>query len=199
MKICAIVGSSMAGGNTDSLTDAFLRGAAEYGHTAVKFCLGQTHVEPCLGCNACREKHICVQKDDFSQIVAAFTDCDIVVLATPIYFWGMSAQLKAVIDRMYSLGEKDPRGYFKYPYKHCVLLATAADTDRHFWVFESLIQYYERLTNYLRWTSFGILAVGSCGGTVVPRRIGETSNIEKGYEFGKQIGRRMAEEIERQP
>lgn len=141
MKFFAIVGSGRVGGNTDRLTDAFLKGAAERGHQIAKLHLGETEVRPCLGCNACAQDGVCIQADGMERLLPAFLDCDVVVLATPVYFWGISAQLKAAIDRLYALGEKDPKGYYRYPQKRCVLLATAADSDRHFWTFE-LVEHY---------------------------------------------------------
>lgn len=115
MKILMIVGSSRVGGNTDQLADAVLKGAAEHGHEITKLHLGTTKVKPCLGCNVCVTTDACVQKDGMLEIAPAFLDCDAVVFATPLYFWGISAQMKAVIDRLYALGAKDPKGYFKYP------------------------------------------------------------------------------------
>ena len=108
MKLLAIVGSGRTGGNTDRLTDAFLQGAAACGHQTVKFHLGETEVRPCLGCNACAGGGGCVQDDGMRELLPAFLDCDAAVLATPVYFWGFSAQLKAFVDRRYALGENDP-------------------------------------------------------------------------------------------
>ena len=193
MKICAVVGSSKINGNTDKVTEAFLRGVGEVGNETVKIHLGQTKIEPCLGCNCCTDGNGCRQKDGFAFFAEKFLDCDVIVFATPLYFWGISAQLKAVIDRMYSLGEKDPKGYFKYPCKKCVLIATAADSARHFWAFEMLEQYYHRLVKYFRWTDLGIFEAGSCGGTAVPRRLEETDAEERAYQFGKKLGMQIKE------
>ena len=188
MKFFAIVGSGRVGGNTDRLTDAFLKGAAERGHQIAKLHLGETEVRPCLGCNACAQDGVCIQADGMERLLPAFLDCDVVVLATPVYFWGISAQLKAVIDRFYALGEKDPKGYYRYPQKRCVLLATAADSDRHFWTFELVEHYYRRLARYLRWTDLGILTAGGCGGTAVPRCIEDTDHLQRAYRFGQSVG-----------
>lgn len=188
MKILAVVGSSKVNGNTEKLVDAFSRGAEEKGHSVTKLHLGKTHINPCLGCNACQAGKGCVQKDGFEAFLPAFLDCDVIVLSTPLYFWSISAQLKALIDRFYCLGEKDPKGYyFKYPQKKSILLATAADSARHFWAFELVEQFYRRLVKYMRWTDLGTLLAYSCGGTAVERRIDETSSLERAYEFGKQI------------
>ena len=100
MKFFAIVGSGRVGGNTDRLTDAFLKGAAERGHQIAKLHLGETEVRPCLGCNACAQDGVCIQADGMERLLPAFLDCDVVVLATPVYFYTMCAQMKALIDEL---------------------------------------------------------------------------------------------------
>lgn len=190
MKLCVVIGSGKVGGNTEQLADAFIRGAQEAGHEAVKLHLGKLKVGPCLGCNACKTEGSCVQRDDFPTFLEAFLACDALVLTTPLYFWGISAQLKAVIDRLYSIGEKDPKGYyFLYPKKKCAMLCTGADSSRHFWAFEEVEHYYRRLVNYMGWTDLGFYAASSCGGSgVLPRRIKETAHLQRAYEFGKRLG-----------
>ncbi len=186
MKLCVVIGSGRVGGNTEQLADAFIKGAEEAGHEAVKIHLGKVKIGPCLGCNGCVAGGACVQKDDFPLFARAFLDCDALVLTTPLYFWGISGQLKSLIDRIYSIGEKDPKGYFKYPMKKCAMLCTAADSDRHFWAFELVEQYYRRLVNYMHWEDLGLLAAGGCGGSgTFPRRIEETPHLQRAYEFGK--------------
>lgn len=146
---------------------------------------GELELRPCLGCNGCAAGNGCVQKDDMGQVLDALLECDVVALASPLYFWSISAQLKMVIDRLYALGRVSPRGYYEYPRKKCVLLATSADVDGHFWPFELVEQYYRRLTRYLRWTDLGILTAGGCGGTVVPRCIEKTPHLQRAYDFGR--------------
>ncbi|MCI6886416.1 MAG: flavodoxin family protein [Lachnospiraceae bacterium] len=187
MNILIVVGSARMQGNTDKLAEAFGKGAMENGHQVTRIHLGKTRINPCLGCNVCRKESGCVQKDGFQEFASAFLTSDVVVLATPLYFWGMSAQLKAVIDRLYSLGRADPKGYYRYPVKKSVLLVTAADTEKHFWVFESVEQYYRRLVRYLRWIDLGVLMAGNCGGTKSDRCIGETGYLEQAYEFGRHL------------
>ncbi|WP_251446211.1 flavodoxin family protein [Vermiculatibacterium agrestimuris] len=188
MKLCVVIGAGKVGGNTEQLADAFIKGAQEAGHEAVKLHLGKLKIGPCLGCNACTKGIPCVQKDDFHLFAEAFSACDAVIWTTPLYFWGISAQLKALIDRLYSIGEKDPKGYyFLYPAKKCAMLITGADSDRHFWAFELVEHYYRRLVKYMRWTDLGFLAAGGCGGSAFPRCIEKTPHLQRAYEFGKQL------------
>lgn len=143
-------------------------------------------VRPCMGCNHCRSGAGCAIDDDMQKIYEEFLSADCVVFATPLYFWTMSGQMKCVIDRLYALGE-DSRSYFSYPKKKCALLATAADTERHFWVFESLDNYYSRLVRFMQWENVGTLMVGSCGGTKQQRRIEETSALDRARVFGASL------------
>lgn len=189
MKILAVVGSSKVNGNTDKLVDSFIRGAEESGHEIVKVHLGKTVIHPCLGCNACKTTGNCVQKDGFEELLTAFQECDVIALSTPLYFWSISAQLKAVIDRLYCIGEKDPKGYyFLYPKKKSVLLATAADSPRHFWAFDLVEEFYRRLVKYMRWTDLGTVFAYACGGSgVMERCIENTPYLERAYELGKKL------------
>lgn len=184
MKILAMVGAAMTGGNTDKLTDAFIKGAHEAGHEVKKIHMGEVEIAPCLGCNICKKTGKCAISDDMEDIGKAFLECDMIVIATPLYFWTISAQTKTFIDRLYALGEKSPKGYYAYPIKKCALLATCADSDRHFWPFELVEQYYRRLVRYMKWEDMGMLTCGGCGGTVVDRCIQDTGHLEDAYQFG---------------
>ena len=122
-KIVVISGSPRKGGNCELLCDQFCRGAEEAGHEVEKVFLSGKKVEPCLACDYCqRNKGQCVQKDDAAEIVEAMMKSQAIVLATPVYFYNISAQLKTLIDRTYAnyLSIKDKKFY---------LFAAAADTN----------------------------------------------------------------------
>lgn len=102
-KVVLLSGSPRAAGNSSMLCDEFIRGAKEAGHEAEKILLPRKKIAGCLGCNACyRNDGACVQKDDMEEIKNKMLEADVIVLASPIYFYSMTAQLKAVIDRTYS-------------------------------------------------------------------------------------------------
>ena len=115
MKILIISGSPRKGGNTELLAEAFAKGAAEHHHVEI-VSVRDYNVNPCLGCNACfktngrsSESHPSsledgrvVQKDDMSPIYDKMNQADMLVIASPVYFYGISAQLKAVIDRFHN-------------------------------------------------------------------------------------------------
>lgn len=99
-KVLILSGSPRRSGNSDLLCDAFARGAAEAGHAVEKIRVAERRVAPCLGCYYCRSHEgACVQRDDMAEILQKMIDADVLVLASPVYFYSIDAQLKAVIDR----------------------------------------------------------------------------------------------------
>lgn len=189
-KILVVVGSSRKNGNTDKLADAFIKGAEETGHQAKKYFLGDKEVNGCLGCNICRYGKPCIQKDDFHEVIPDIKEADMIVFASPLYFWTISARLKAFIERFYCIAEEDvepPLGrYEKYPDKDCALLVTAE--DELFWTFEQAVSYYQfALVRYIGFHDKGMVLAGGCGGTNGKRMIEETKYLEEAYEFGRQV------------
>ena len=99
-KVLILSGSPRKGGNSDILCDEFLRGAQDAGHKAEKIRVAEKKVAPCSGCYYCSTHGgVCVHKDDMADILQKMIDADVIVLASPVYFYSISAQLKAVIDR----------------------------------------------------------------------------------------------------
>ncbi|MHB8997718.1 MAG: flavodoxin family protein [Armatimonadota bacterium] len=97
--VVGIEGSPRAGGNTEMLLDAALQGAAEKGADVVRFRLNELDIKPCQGCGGCDATGKCVINDDMSLIYSALENMDALVLSSPIYFGGVTAQTKAMIDR----------------------------------------------------------------------------------------------------
>lgn len=187
--ILVVVGSSHILGNTDTLANAFIEGAQASGHQVHKVFLGNKKVNGCLGCNACRFGKPCIQKDDMMEIYPLLEACDTIVLASPLYYWTISAKLKAFIERFYAISSEDenpPLGrYEKYPHKDSVLLLTAA--DNLFWTFEQAVSYYQfAIINYLGWSDKGMLLAGGCGGSQSKRYI-DPAYIKQAYEMGLHI------------
>ena len=137
-NILVIQGGGRPKGNTTQLIDSFVKGVADTGNTVEVISLMKNEVRGCLGCNACRYGKPCVQKDAFNELVPKIKAADCLVFASPLYFWTVSARIKAFIERFYCIAEEDPAPLFgryeKYPVKDCVLLMTAA--DNFFWTFE---------------------------------------------------------------
>ena len=98
-KVLILSGSPRKGGNSDLLCDEFMRGAKEAGHQVEKIRVQEKKVACCIACYACRNTGVCAIKDDMAEIMQKMIDCDVMVLASPVYFYSVDAQLKAVIDR----------------------------------------------------------------------------------------------------
>lgn len=123
MKVLALMGSPRKKANTDLLLDEYLKGVVSTNNDAVvnKIVLQEKKIACCTSCNGCKmlKSKRCVVKDDMQEIYPLIKEADVIVLATPIYWWSMSAQLKIFIDRLYGLEEKE-----LLKTKECVLLTT---------------------------------------------------------------------------
>jgi multimeric flavodoxin WrbA len=98
-RVLILSSSPRNGGNSDTLCDEFLKGAAASGHMAEKVFLGDVDLHFCTGCGACFRKARCPQKDDMPGLLAKMIEAEVIVMATPVYFYTMSAQMKMLIDR----------------------------------------------------------------------------------------------------
>ena len=96
MNLIAFHGSPRRGGNTELLLEAALRGA---GTEARVFKLNEMNIRPCQDCGACTETGVCIVEDDMAEVVVAIRGADRIILASPVFFMGLSAQVKAMVDR----------------------------------------------------------------------------------------------------
>ena len=107
MKLLAIVGSPRLKGNTNYLVDQALGEAAKLGAQTERLVLSQYEINPCLGHDDCATFDSCQQKDDAGWILEKFCEADGVILATPVYYYNVTAQMKVFIDRNYFLYKHD--------------------------------------------------------------------------------------------
>lgn len=106
MKI-AILNGSPRKGNTAAMVNAFAEGAREAGHEVDILHVGKMKIGGCLACEYCHGKGEgqCIQKDDMEQVMPAYKEADMVVFASPIYYFDMTAQISAAIQRVYAIGK----------------------------------------------------------------------------------------------
>lgn len=121
-NVLIISASPRKGGNSDTLCDEFMKGAIETGNQVDKIRLAELDIAYCSACYACKTKGHCVKQDDMEQVIAKMRNADVIVLATPVYFYTMCAQMKTMIDR--TLGGAQQTGLEN---KEFYLIATAAD------------------------------------------------------------------------
>lgn len=121
-KIVILNGSPRPRGNTAALIEAFTKGAEQAGNGVVRFDVCKMNIHPCLGCcgGGKNPESPCVQKDDMDAIYPHYKDADLVVLASPMYYWSLSGQLKCAFDRLFAVMELSPS--YENPVKDCVLL-----------------------------------------------------------------------------
>jgi flavin reductase len=175
MKILVITGSPRKNGNSNTLADHFIKGAKEAGHEVVRFDAAFKEVHPCIACNKCGMNGPCVFRDDFEFVRKHIVDAGLVAFATPMYYFGVSAQIKAVIDRFYAIN-----GQIHVP-KKAVLMMTYADNSKR--KESAIVNHYEVLLDYLGWTDAGQIAPG-----VWPvGAINRTKYPEQAYRLGKSI------------
>ena len=155
MKVLVLTGSPHAKGTTAALADAFCEGALAAGHQVDRFDTARMDINPCLGCMACRrEGGSCVRKDDMFQIWPALLEADVVVFVTPIYYFGMTAQLKAVIDRFFAVN-----GQLRESKKTAYMISVCGDAED--WVMDGLRVHFTNICRYLNWEEGGrLLAEG---------------------------------------
>ncbi len=121
-KVLILSGSPRIGGNSDRLCDEVYRGAADAGNQVEKICVATKNISPCTGCYYCQTHGKCVKDDDMTEVLEKIIDADVIVLSSPVYFYSICAQLKAVIDRTVArwLEVKDKEFYY---------IATCADEE----------------------------------------------------------------------
>lgn len=157
-KIVILNGSPRANGNTAALCSAFMGGAQTAGHIVTRFDLGTMKIHGCLGCmkGGKDPNSPCTQKDDMQKIYPVYREADIVVLASPMYYWNFSSQLKATFDRLFAVAELDSN--YANPKKDCLLLMAAEGNTADNW--KPIVNYYNALVSFLGWKDIGKVLAG---------------------------------------
>jgi len=157
-KILIVTGSPRTKGNTNLLADAFEEGALASGNLVYRFNAGKAQIKGCIGCRHCfLNNGECKQEDDMHQAYEHLRTCEVLVFASPIYFFDFSAQMKAFIDRLYcglsiySCSDKP------FAIKSSALLLVQELLDPS--VAESAIKVYQQTIAYVSWHNRGIILV----------------------------------------
>ena len=167
------------------LVDEFSRGARSAGHTVERIDVCGLAVRPCRGCVACGYgARPCVQHDDMGRVLDAILGADMLVLATPLYYYGMTAQLKAVVDRFCSENSAISARRLK-----AALLTVAWNADG--WTFEALVSHYQTLCRYLDMTDCGMVLGYGCGTPsmtrATPSMTRATRAPREAFELGRSV------------
>ena len=179
-KIVILNGSPRRKGNTSALVRAFTEGAESAGHTVTEFFLDEMNIHGCKGCfgGHSGKDSPCVQKDDMDKVYPAVKESDVIILATPLYYWNMSGQIRTAVDRLFALEEGDGN-LLRGQGRASALLMVAEGHG-----FEDVLLYYDHLMDHLRWKNLGHILAGGNGD------IGDIEGkpeLEKAYVLGKSI------------
>ena len=179
-KIVILNGSPRKLGNTSVLVKAFTEGAESVGNTVTEFLLDRMDIHGCKGCfgGQSSKECPCVQKDDMAQIYPAVKECDVVVLASPLYYWTMSGQLRTALDRLFAL-EEGGGNLLRGNGKSSALLMAAEGHG-----FDDAVLYYDHLMEHLQWKNLGSVLAG---GNMAVGDIKGKIEIEQAYALGKSI------------
>lgn len=147
MKITVLNGSPRKM-NTSFMVDAFREGAEAAGHTVEEIHVGKMKIAGCMGCGYCQEKGEgqCIQKDDWEKVRPGMEDCDMIVFASPIYYFTMTAQIQAAIQRMYCIMQ------FPKATKAAMLLSSMSPE-----VYDGAIGEYKGILNFMGIEDAGII------------------------------------------
>ncbi len=180
MKILVLQGSPHKNGSSNLLAEQFVKGAREKGHEISEIDTAHLSVGPCLGCDHCRTEGsvgVCVRNDDYHLIRDNIEKADMLVFVTPLYYFGFSAQLKAVIDRFYCFNKEIQSRGLK-----SALIAAAADTDDDALPYLQL--HYLKICRYLRFENLGTVLGKGCGD---PEKTAKSEYMNEAYKLGKSI------------
>lgn len=145
-KIVVITGSPRKKGNSIAMTEAFIQAVEAKGHIVTRFDAAHMTIGGCHACETCFETgKACSYDDDFNIIAPAIMEADVVIFATPVYWYSFPSQIKSVIDKMYSfvVADRNVSG------KECALIVCCEEDDRS--VLDGVRTPFERTVAYLKW------------------------------------------------
>ena len=177
MRIVVLEGSPNRNGSSNLLAEAFLRGAKEAGHTAEVLDAAHADIHPCTGSVQCGYEGPCAQKDAMERIKTQILDADMLVFVTPLYYYGMSAQLKTLIDRFCAFNSSLTQRRVQ-----SVLIAAAWNADD--WTFDALTAHYKTLVRYLQFRDRGMVLGYGCGTPAMTRK---SSCMQQAYALGRAL------------
>jgi multimeric flavodoxin WrbA len=177
MKVLALIGSPRRGGNTDLLVEQILKGSRAKGHTAEKFFLYDYTISLCVDCRSCKKgDYVCCIKDEMQRIYGLMEAADVIVFGTPLYWYGTTAKMKMLLDRMRPFVEnKKLRG------KRAVVVAPSAEGPE---ACDPMLEMFRLCFDYLEMEFVGkILVTAYEKGEIRKNR----EELEKAYEFGASL------------
>lgn len=177
MKIVVLEGSPNKNGSSNMLAGEFMKGAKETGHEVLSIDAAHSRISPCTGCISCGYDGPCTQKDDMEHIKTEILTADMMVFVTPLYYYGMSAQLKILVDRFCAFNASIQRKHMK----SALLVAAWNDDD---WTMTALEEHYRTLVRYLNLQDQGTVLGTGCG---TPSMTKKSRFPKMAYSLGKNL------------
>jgi multimeric flavodoxin WrbA len=176
-KVLVLSASPRKGGNSDLLCDQFMRGAREAGNQVEKICLSNKRINYCIGCGACQGNGgKCVQKDDMAEVLDKMIAANVIVMATPVYFYTMNAQMKTLIDRTCSR-------YTEIRNKDFYFIVAAADSSKR--AMERTLEGFRAFTSCLSRAKEKGIIYGTGAWNIGD--IKKSDAMNKAFEMGKTV------------
>lgn len=171
MKITVLNGSPRVNGNTMAMVQSFKQGAESVGHEVEIVNVGTMKINGCIACEYCHTSGNgeCVQKDDMQRVYSSLEEADMVVLASPVYYWSFSGQLQSTITRFYAF-DKPPKAT-----KYAMILSSHSSG-----VYDALVSQFNDIVDYFGATNLGVI-------TAFGNQNKSQQKLDEVYNFGKNL------------
>jgi multimeric flavodoxin WrbA len=187
MKVLGILGSPRVGGNSDILLDQALAGAKEAGAAVEKVILVKKRISGCLDCGKCNKAGVCVIKDDMQAILKKILEADVIIHSVPLYFWAMTAQMKAYLDRWCALFDENWEWHKPYAPKmkgkKIGLITVCGDPDPS--TSDPIVHSFKNACEFTEMNLYGLLKASAS-------KKGEVSSNEKAKREAYTLGKKAA-------
>jgi multimeric flavodoxin WrbA len=188
MKVLGVLGSPRIGGNSDILLEKALEGARDGGAQVERIVLAQKRISGCLDCDQCDETGVCVIQDDMEEIYQKILQADSILHSVPVYFWSMTSQMKAYLDRWCAFFDARWRWhkhiYPKMKGKGIGLITVCGDPDVH--TGDPILHSFKNTADFskLRW-------IGAVQASAGPK--GEIQKDQAAKQAAYELGKRAAQ------
>lgn len=178
MNVLVVESSGNRRGSSNTLAAEFVRGAEEVGHSVEIYDAVHADIRPCTGCNACGMAGTCIIKDDYTiELKDKIRTADMICFVGPLYYYGVNARLKAIIDRFYSY-----TGELTSMHKRVAMICPAWDASAA--SFAPIKTYWKKLCDYMDFRDMGSVWAGGCGTPSVTKR---NPSMHICYELGRDL------------
>lgn len=178
MKRIVVISTSLRrNSNSDALADRFIEGTVSAGNEVEKISPVGKNIQFCKGCMACQKLKKCIIDDDVNDMMSKVIEAEVVVWATPVYYYEMSGQMKTLIDRMNAMYSQD------YKFREIYLLTTAAEDEP-----EVPKRVEAGLTGWIDcYPKSHLAGTLFCGGVDAPHEIEGNRKLQEAYELGRNV------------